>query len=173
MKSEGIERVDKADVLKRFVSSHLLVIGVLNVHRGDIIGQKHYLVAVELAFVFLVKRDAGDVLHQANDEVAGADERIDDVNTGICERLAEVSFQDMLNAIHHEIDDGLRRVDNAVSIGILDREVLEKALIKRVEESPVSGRHLSRFAGSAFSMASVEGLQFAEKLGPGQSAYAG
>ena len=131
---EGIERIHEADVLKRFVSPHFLVIGVLNVHRGNVVRQKHHFVAVEFALIFLVQRDARDVLHQPNDEVACADEGIDDVNTAIGERLAEVGFQDMLNAVHHEIDDRLRGIDDTVSIGILDREVLEKALVKRVEE---------------------------------------
>ena len=54
--------------------------------------------------------------------------RIDDMHPGICERLPEVSLQDMLDAIHHEIDDGLRRVDDTVPIGILDREILEKSV---------------------------------------------
>ena len=132
--SEGIKRVAKADVLKRFVSPHFLVIGVLNVHRGDVVRQQHYLIAMQFTLILLVQRDAGDVLHQANDKIAGANEGIDDMHTGIGERLAEVGFQDVLNAVHHEIDDRLRGIDDTVSIRILGGEVLEKALVKRVEE---------------------------------------
>ena len=121
-------------MLEGFISPHFLVIGVFNVHRGDVVRQKHDLVAMQFAFILFVQRDARDVLHQAHDEIARAHKRIDDVNPGIGQRFAEVGFQEMLDAVYHEIDDGLRRVDDPVSIGILDREVLEEALIERVEK---------------------------------------
>jgi hypothetical protein len=52
--------------------------------------------------------------------------------------LAELAPQDVVHRAHHEIDDGLRRVDDAVGIGHLDAEALEELLIDGVEESSAS-----------------------------------
>ena len=43
-------------------------------------------------------------------------------------------FQHLLDAGAHEIDDLLRRVDDAVRVGHLDRVALEEALVDGVEE---------------------------------------
>ena len=49
-------------------------------------------------------------------------------------RQAELAFQHLLDARTHEIDDGLRRVDDAVRVGELDRVALEEPLVDRVQE---------------------------------------
>ena len=43
-------------------------------------------------------------------------------------------FRYLFDAAHHEIDDGLRRVDDAVGVGQLYGEALEEALVDGVEE---------------------------------------
>ena len=74
-------------------------------------------------------------MHDADDEVAGADERVDDVDTGIGERTVELRPEDMLDAFHHEIDDRLWCVDDAVRVCDFDREALKELLVDGVEES--------------------------------------
>ena len=50
------------------------------------------------------------------------------------ERLAELGLQHFLDAGAHEIDDRLRRVDDAVRVGHLDRVALEEPLVDGVQE---------------------------------------
>ena len=50
------------------------------------------------------------------------------------QRHAEFGVEHLVHAGAHEIDDGLRRVDDAVRVGHLDRVALEEALVDRVEE---------------------------------------
>ena len=107
---------------------------MLNVERCDVVGHEENLVAPEFVSVFRFKLRLGDVAHQANDEVAGADEGIDDMHAFIGEGTAEPGLQHMRNAVHHEIDDGLRRVDDAVRIGLLDREALKKLFVDGVKK---------------------------------------
>ena len=52
----------------------------------------------------------------------------------VAERLAELVLQHLVDAGAHEIDDLLRRVDDAVRVGHLDRVALEEPLVDRVEE---------------------------------------
>jgi hypothetical protein len=43
-------------------------------------------------------------------------------------------LQDFFDAAHHEIDDGLRSIDDAVGIGFFGRVSLEEAFVDFVEE---------------------------------------
>ena len=83
----------------------------------------------------LVRQGAArDFAHQVHDEVARADERIEDVDALGAERLAEFLFQNLRDARDHEAHDRLRRVDDAVRVGHLDAEALEELLVDGVEE---------------------------------------
>ena len=59
------------------------------------------------------------VLHDADDEVAGADEGVEDVDAFVAEGAAEFVLQDFFDAADHEVDDGLRGIDDAVGVGLL------------------------------------------------------
>ena len=78
--------------------------------------------------------NALDVLHETDDEVTRSDERIDNVYPCIRERTTELGFQDVRHTVHHEIDDRLRCVDDAVCVRNVLGEPLEELLVERVEE---------------------------------------
>ena len=75
-----------------------------------------------------------DVLHETDDEIARTDEWVDDMHPRIRERATELGFEDMCHTVHHEIDDGLRCVDDAVCVRHILREPLKEFLVERVEE---------------------------------------
>ena len=60
---------------------------------------------------------------------------------------AEILFQDVFDAAHHEVHDGLRRVDDAVGVGFLGREALEEALVHGVDEVLLLAIVLGGFGG--------------------------
>ena len=65
------------------------------------------------------------------------DAGVENMNVLIRERLAEFLFAASSTALTHEIDDRLRRVDDAVRVGDLDRVALEKSLVDLVQELSV------------------------------------
>ena len=130
---------------------------MLDVHAGDVVGQQHDLVAVQFLLVFLRKAAGFDLAHDAGDEVAGADEGVEDVNVFVAEAAAELRFQNLLDAADHEIDDGLGRVDDAVGVGLLAVEALKEALVDRVEEFLLFGVVLDR--GGCLLDGLVEGVE--------------
>ena len=103
-----------------------------------------------------------DVLHETDDEVTRPDERIDDVNPRIRQRPTELGFQDMRHAVHHEIDDRLWRVDDAVCICDILGEPLKELLVKCIEKVLFLGEVLAErrrlFNGD------VESVQRSKKL---------
>ena len=132
-----IERIDEADALKRHISPYRLVKLMFNVETSDVVGQQHHLVAVQfrwVCLVFLLQSDFIKCLHNPDDEVAGANKRIDDMHAFIRKRTSELSFQNLFDTLHHEVDNRLRRIDDAVRIGNLHGEPLEKLFVDSVEE---------------------------------------
>ena len=105
---------------------------MLDVHAGNVIGEQHDFVAVQFVFVFVGQVGGFDLVHDIDDEVAGADEGVEDVNAFVAEGASEFFLQDFLYAAHHEIDDGLRGVDDAVGVGFFRRISLEEALVNLV-----------------------------------------
>jgi len=89
---------------------------------------------VEFVLVFVLQVGSFDLLHDADDEVAGAYEGIEDVDAFVAEGAAEFFLQNLFDAAHHEVDDGLRSVDDAVGVGFFGRIALEEALVDFVEE---------------------------------------
>ena len=65
---------------------------------------------------------------------------------------AEFFLQDFFDAAHHEVDDGLRRVDDAVGVGFFGGISLEEALVDFVEKVLLFGE-----AGGVFG-AYLDGL---------------
>ena len=129
-----LERVHKADALKRFIFAGGLVVGVLNVHRGDVIRQQHDFIAVQLVRVFVRQRGPGNVPHEVDDEIAGAGERVEDMDLAVGQSFIKLRLQDVLHAGDHEVDERLRRVNDAVRVGHLHAKALKEPLINGVEE---------------------------------------
>lgn len=107
---------------------------MLDVHTGDVVGQQHDLVAVEFFGVLVRQGGALYLLHDAGDEVAGAGEGVEDVDAGVGEGLAELLLKELFDGADHEVDDGLRGVDDAVGVGLLGVEALEELFVDGVEE---------------------------------------
>ena len=118
---------------------------------------------MELLAIFRCECRSVKLLHQPHDEIAGADERIDDIHPAIRKCPIEFSFQDMRNALHNEIDNRLRRIDDAVRIRNLDREALEELLIHRVDEV-LFLREVDERRGGALN-GGIERLEAFEELG--------
>ena len=103
---------------------------------------------MQFVFIFVGEVGGFDFLHDADDEIASADERIEDVDTFIAEGAAKFFLEDFFDAANHEIDDGLRRVDDAVGIGFFGGVALEKALVDFVQEGLFLGE-AGGFLGAA------------------------
>ena len=84
--------------------------------------------------VFRLQCRALDVLHEADDEVACPDERINDMHTYIRQRPIKLGFQDVCYAIHHKIDDRLWCIDDTVCVCYVFGESLKEFLVERIEE---------------------------------------
>ena len=56
------------------------------------------------------------------------------MDAGVGEGFAELGVEDFLDAADHEVDDGLRGIDDAVGVGLLGVEALEELLVDGVEE---------------------------------------
>src|SRR5260370_31235538 len=107
---------------------------MLDVHRSNIVGQQHYLIAMELMLELLPQRRLLNLLHDAHDEIACADEWIKSVYFLVAQRPLELLAQNFLNAAHHEVHNRLGCVDYAKRICFFRRISLEETLIDRVEE---------------------------------------
>src|SRR5438445_11583143 len=77
-------------------------------------------------------------------------------------RAAEFFLQNFLDAANHEVDDRLRRIDNAVGIGFFGRVSLEEALIDFVKEGLLL-RKIGGFLGAALDGA-IEAFKVAKEI---------
>ena len=107
---------------------------MLDVHTGDVVREERDLVAMKFFGVLLRQRRAFDFLHDASDEVAGSGEGVKDVYVFVGKGLAELLLKDLFDGADHEVDDGLRGVDDAVGVGLFGVEALEELLVDGVEE---------------------------------------
>ena len=158
-----LEGVDEADAREGLINAGGVVVLVLNVHAGDVVGQQHDLVAVQLPLVLALERGTRDRAHHAHDEVAGADEGVDDVHALVGEGAAELALEDGGHAAHHEVDDRLRGVDDAVRVGDLDGKTLEELFVDGVEEVLFLGE-VADGGGGALD-GGVEAVQLAQEIG--------
>ena len=108
----------------------------------------------------------GHLAHDAHDEVAGADEGVEDVDALVGQGAAELRLQHVLHRAHHEIDDGLRGVDDAVGVGHLDGKALEELLVDGVEEALLLGEVVDG-GGGGFDGA-VEAVQLLQEVVPAE-----
>ena len=143
------QRIRKADAVKWLVLAGLLVVFVLDIERGDVVGQEHDFVAEEVVFVFVGQVAALDmVADEVDDKVAGAGGGVKDLDALIADGAAKFFLQDLFDAGTHKIDDLLRGVDDAVGVGLLDGKTLEEALIDGVEEALALGPGLDPSGGA-------------------------
>lgn len=91
-------------------------------------------VAMQFVLVFVFQRGLFDFLHRADDEIARADKRIEDVNAGRTERFAEFFLQNFFDAANHKVHNGLRRVHDAVRVGDLDRKSLKELFVNGIQK---------------------------------------
>ena len=84
------------------------------------------------------------------------------MNPGIRQRSVKLTFQDMLNAFHHEVNNWLWRVDDAVRVCHLHGESLKKLLIDGVEELLFLGEVFAEGCGVFYG--NVERIQRSEEL---------
>ena len=131
---DEFEGVGEADAFEGLVFAGAFVVGVFDVEGGDVVGQQHDFVAEEVVRIFVRERAAGDAAQDVDDEVAGADAGVKYLHAGRRERGAKFALQDLFHAGTHEIHDLLRRVDDAVRIGLFDGEALEETFVDGVEE---------------------------------------
>ena len=61
------------------------------------------------------------------------------MDAGIAQGPPELVAQEVVHGAHHEVDDGLGGVDDAVGVGHLDGKALEEPLIDGIEEALLLG----------------------------------
>ena len=81
---------------------------------------------------------------QPDDEVPSPDERVDDMHPGIRQRPIKFGFQEVLDAFHHEIHDGLRCIDDAVCVRDFPQRIPEKTAHRQCSEIAVFERNLCK-----------------------------
>ena len=81
-------------------------------------------------------------LQQINDEVSCAGAGIENIDGGITEGQAEDFGQHVRDALAHEVDNRLRRINNAVRVRHLDRITLKESLVYYVQEMLLFGESL-------------------------------
>ena len=86
----------------------------------------------------------------------------------IAEPAAELGLQHLLHAREHEIDDLLRRIDDAERVGALDGEALEELLVDGVEEFLLLGEIRDGVGGVLDG--DVEAVELLEELVAGERA---
>ena len=69
-----LKRIHKTDALKGLILPSCFPVGVLDVHRGHVVRQKHDFVAVEFLRELVRQRGLRDPSHDVNDVVARAGE---------------------------------------------------------------------------------------------------
>ena len=107
---------------------------MFDVEAGDVVRQEEHFVAPEFGTVFCCQFERLKFAHQPNDEVPGAHKGIDDVNAFIGEGTVKFGFEEIVYALHHEIDNRLRRIDDAVRIRNIGGIPLKKLFIDSIQE---------------------------------------
>ena len=110
---------------------------------------EHHFVGEQLLTVHAGQVAAVHVMHEPDDEIAGAGAGIEDVNFGVGEVFSEIGAEESGHGGAHELDDALRGVDDAVSVGDLDGEAAEEVLVYAVEELLLVGEAEEGAGGGA------------------------
>src|SRR5581483_8322240 len=134
MRFGKLKRIHKANAFKWFIASCRFKMLMLDVHRSDVVRQQHDFIAMQFVLVLVFERGSFNLLHHPHDEISRANEGIKDMNITAAKRLAELFLQDVLDASHHEINNRLWRVDDAMRICDLYGKALKELLINRIQE---------------------------------------
>ena len=112
-----LETVREANPFERrkFRGTARVVVGVLDVHARDVVGEQHDFVRLDFLSVFAFEVLPWDqpALDKPSHESSRARERIDDVHVLVGKAPPELHFQDVVDASDDEIDAFHRRIDNA------------------------------------------------------------
>ena len=145
-----LEGVGEHRALERHVlAGHARVVGVLDVDGGDVVGQKHDLVAVHLVGVLVGEPVVGDeprILQQVHDERAGAREGVQYVHALVGQGLAELLLEQPVGGVQDVVHNLVGRVDDAhLLVGGLER-LAEELLVELFDDllAAAVGAHRSR-----------------------------
>ena len=129
-----IKRVNETQAVERLILAGAFVVGMFDVEGGDVVRQQHDLVGKKLLGVHASEVTLGDAAQEVHHEIPGSRAGVKNVHARVAEFLAELFLEHPLDARTHEIDNFLRRVDDAKGISRLDRVALKEALIDGVQE---------------------------------------
>ena len=121
MQVEGICQYDAVEGLIGAVGSPPAVKRLFNVDGRDVVGEQDDLVGMKLSVVLPCEIGVQDQrgLEQPDEEDAGAGERVEDMNALVAQASAELLAHYVVGAVHDEIHDFHRRVDDAEAVRIL------------------------------------------------------
>ena len=108
------------------------MVGVLNIHRGDVVSKENDLIRVEFFPVFPCEGFFSDeaALDHPDYKCPRSREWIDDVHVLIREGAVEFFPQDVGDALVDEVDDFYRRVDDTELVDGLREGFLEEFVIE-------------------------------------------
>ena len=129
-----VERIHKAQPLKGCPLAATLVVGGLDIERGDVVRHQHHFVGKQLLAVELVDVLGADPPQQVDHKVARARTRVEQGHAGGPQLEVELVFEHLLHTSAHKIDNRLRCIDNPVCIGRFDAIPLKEALVDGVDE---------------------------------------
>jgi hypothetical protein len=108
---------------------------VLDIHGSNVIRQQHNLVAMQFTGVFLGQFGLLNAVHDVDNKIPCAHKGVDDVHVLIGERATKLLLENVFDRLDHEIDNGLRGVDDTVDIGGFDGKALKELFVNSVEKS--------------------------------------
>ena len=101
---------------------------------GDVVGEQHIFIAKQFVLVFVFQRQGTDAPEQVLHEVSRADAGVKHDHALVGKRRAELGFEQRVHTFHHEVDNRLGRVNNALRVGGLFGKVLKKPLVQGVQK---------------------------------------
>ena len=138
------------------------VVGLLDVDGGDVVGEEHDLVGVQLRLEFsnqVLVADQLRVLQQTHDKGAGAGERVENMHVLAGQPPPEMLLQGVVGRVQDEVHHLDRRVDDAETFGLLFEGYLEETLVE-LEQHLLPGLWVVQGLG-AFAHCLVKRFQLA------------
>ena len=120
-----------------FTGLDQLVVAVLDVDRGDVVGQEDDLVRVKLLGVLARQVLRLDVsrLQEPRHERARPREGVDHVDVPVRQRLAELLFEDVLDGVDDEVHALDGRIDDAELFGHPGERRAEELVVEFVDDA--------------------------------------
>ncbi len=92
-----LKGIHETDARKSAILPGQGVIFLLDVHGRDVIGQQHDLVTVQFLVVFAAQVRAADAAQNADQKIARAHKRVQNMHVGVGQRAAELSPQQVFH----------------------------------------------------------------------------